>query len=130
MDNVLKNMEWITGTVIKGLQNGRKLNYPTANLQLDSSVNIESGTYAAEALLHNRHLYGMLYVGIRPTLHLTQKVVELHIFDFQESIYDATLQFRIIKKIREEKQFENMEQLALQIAEDKRAVQQLIQNRK
>jgi riboflavin kinase/FMN adenylyltransferase len=115
-------MDWLTGTVIKGLQNGRKMNFPTANLQLNNTITIEVGVYAAEALLHNRHYYGMLYVGTRPTLHLTQKVIELHLFDFQGNIYDTSLSFRIIKKIREDKKFDNMTQLAEQIAEDERII--------
>ena len=121
-------MNWLTGMVIKGLQNGRKINFPTANLQLDSSATIEAGVYAAEALLHNRHCYGMLYVGTRPTLRLTQKVIELHLFDFQEDIYDTSLQFRIIKKVREDKKFDDMKQLAKQITEDERIIREIIKN--
>jgi riboflavin kinase/FMN adenylyltransferase len=121
-------MDWIMVTVIKGLQNGRKIDFPTANLQLNSPITIEAGVYAAEALLHKCRYYGMLYVGTRPTLNLTQKVVELHLFDFQENIYDATLQFRIIEKIREDKKFEDMTHLARQIAEDERIIRKIIEN--
>ena len=119
-------MDWLTGTVIEGLQNGRKINFPTANLQLNDPITIETGVYAAEALLHNRHYYAMLYVGTRPTLHLTQKVIELHIFDFREDIYDTNLQFRIIKKVREDKKFNDMTQLMKQIIEDERVIREII----
>jgi len=120
------DMEWFTGTVIKGMQNGRKINFPTANLLSDYTKSTETGVYAAEVLLHKKHYYGMLYIGTRPTLNFTQKVIELHLFDFHGDIYNEILQFRVIQKIREEKKFDNMNQLAMQIEEDEKAIRNII----
>ncbi|MDR2868096.1 MAG: riboflavin kinase [Bacteroidales bacterium] len=116
-----------SGKVIQGLQNGRTIGYPTANLQTDDTFSLSDGIYAAEAVLENRHLIGMLYVGTRPTLHLSARTIEMHLFDFQEDIYGKILKIIVFKKIREDKSFDNLTQLKAQIQTDEKEIRQLLQ---
>ena len=116
-----------SGVVIKGLQNGRKFGFPTANLHLDDQkMLIEKGVYAIHIFLKNNTLNGMLYVGTRPTLNLSNISVEINIFDFNEDIYDEKLSFSVIKKIRDEKKFENTAALIQQLKSDQHEAMQIL----
>ena len=116
-----------SGTVIKGLQNGRKFGFPTANLHLDDQKTlIERGVYAVTIFLQHRTLNGMLYVGTRPTLNLSNISVEINIFEFFEDIYDKNISFSVIKKIRDEKKFENTDALIQQLKSDQYEAMQIL----
>lgn len=118
-------MDVYKGTVIKGLQNGRKFGFPTANLELEKGEGIPSpGVYAVIVDIEGQHFNGMLYVGIRPTLHLSEVSVEINIFDFVEDIYGQLISFSIMKKIREEIKFDSTKQLIAQIKQDKEDILQ------
>lgn len=116
-----------SGTIIKGLQNGRKFGFPTANIELAEGVlPPETGIYAVKVWLEKQSLFGMLYVGTRPTLQLDKLSIEIHLFNFQEDIYGQQLQFVILKKIREEKTFDSPQQLIDQLRLDKQHIIQLL----
>ena len=59
-----------------------------------------------------------LFWGIKPTLGLNKEILELHVTDFDENLYDEIIHFEIIKKIRDEKKFINLESLKTQIQKD------------
>ena len=88
------------GKVIKGNQIGRKLGFPTANIE-------------------NKKYYGLLNVGIRPTLQYSDLRVEIHIFDFNEDIYSKNLRITPLFFIRDEQKLDNMAALKQQIEKDK-----------
>ncbi len=116
-----------SGIIIKGLQNGRKFGFPTANIALaDGVLPPETGIYAVKVWLEQKTLFGMLYVGTRPTLQLDQLSIEIHLFDFQEDIYGKQLQFEVLKKIREEKTFDSPQQLIDQLRLDKQHIIRLL----
>ena len=116
-----------SGTIIKGLQNGRKFGFPTANIELAEGVlPPETGIYAVKVWLEKQSLFGMLYVGTRPTLQLDKLSIEIHLFNFQEDIYGQQLQFVILKKIREEKTFDSPQQLIDQLRLDKQHIIRLL----
>lgn len=102
---------WFHGQVVRGLQNGRKLGFPTANVKLDEVAEIETGAYAVDVRIDKDVFYGMLYVGTRPTLGLAQTSVEIHIFDFDRDIYGQNIGFRLLKKIADEQRFDSLETL-------------------
>lgn len=113
---------WHTGKVIRGLQNGRKFGFPTANMDVEAPFNCENGVYAVCLSIDNESYKGMLYVGTRPTLHLQQQTVEVNIFDFDRDIYDKELQFKILKQIRKEKFFSSVEELIARLRTDKNEI--------
>lgn len=108
-----------TGTIIHGLQLGRSFGYPTANIALDTPENTPAnGVYAVKVTLNEQVFNGMLYVGTRPTLQMQEKTIEIHLFDFNQEVYNATLSFEIVQKTREEIAFQSTEQLINQIKQD------------
>ena len=114
----LDNEYSITGKVIEGDQIGRTIGFPTANLILDTKYKLVplAGVYAVKVLYSGAMLKGMLNIGNRPTVNSTQAVsIEVHIFDFNESIYGEQLTLKFIKRIRDEKKFSDKEQLANQL---------------
>jgi len=104
--------DYITGTVIRGLGNGHKLGFPTANVKPDMPVNLEKGAYAAWVKYKGKRHKGMLYVGTRPTLNLHEFTYEIHIIDASPNLYGKQIAFKPVYKIAEEKKFKNKKELA------------------
>ncbi|MEG1555711.1 MAG: riboflavin kinase [Bacteroidales bacterium] len=116
-----------SGIVVKGLQNGRKFGFPTANLSLhEPHAQIENGVYAVQLTVQKKVYFGMLYAGTRPTLQLTQTSYEIHIFDFSDTIYNQVIEFYIIEKIRDERTFTSTSALIEQIKIDQDEIQKII----
>lgn len=109
------------GTVIHGLHNGESFGFPTANIQLDTPQDIDLGVYAVTLQVDQQHLNGMMYVGTRPTLNLTELSLEIHLFDFDGDIYGKSVSFTIIDKIRDEVRFNSTDELIQQLHLDKQA---------
>lgn len=110
----------ILGTVKQGAQLGRKLGFPTANLSAHSEQFPPNGVYAAEARLGETRFRGVANLGFRPTLSQAapERLLELHLFDLKRDIYGEDLEVRFVRYLRPEQKFENMNELAAQIARD------------
>lgn len=112
-------VQFYTGNVCSGNQIGSTLGFPTANIEnITPEITLSNGVYAAQVIVNQQKLNAMLYIGTRPTLHLNEKTVEIHLFDFQENIYGKTIQFNILKSIRDEQQFESLDSLKNQLQKD------------
>lgn len=123
----MDEVRWLSGRVVRGLQNGRKFGFPTINIALDEHCSVEdTGVFAAELLLQGNNYKGMLYIGTRPTLSLQEKTLEINIFDFDQDCYDAEVKFRICKKIRSEQKFASVEELISQLKKDKDEISKLL----
>ncbi|MEO7444202.1 MAG: bifunctional riboflavin kinase/FAD synthetase [Ferruginibacter sp.] len=111
------------GEVIRGKQLGRTLGFPTANLQLDDEKKLvpANGVYAVRVAYGQLQLNAVMNIGIRPTVDGSNRVIEIHVFDFNEDIYGKVLKVTLEKYLRNEKKFENLEALKTQIARDKEA---------
>ena len=119
--------QWLSGRVVRGLQNGRTFGFPTINIALDEHCSVEdTGVFAVELILHGKNYKGMLYIGTRPTLSLQEKTLEINIFDFDQDCYDAEVKFRIGKKIRSEQKFASVEKLISQLKKDKDEISKLL----
>ena len=114
-----------TATVIHGFRNGSKFGFPTANLRLNTPIDIENGVYAARVCIDKREYKGMLYVGTRPTLHLTEKSYEVHLLNFSGNLYGKRLSFEIVKFLRPEQKFESVEELVEQLKRDRETVESI-----
>jgi riboflavin kinase/FMN adenylyltransferase len=112
----------ITGTVTKGFQNGRLLGYPTANLEINFPNKLipKDGVYAVKTERSNGQKYfSMLNIGNRPTLG-TGKSIEVHLLNFDESIYGEKLKIEFFCRLRDEKRFESKEKLIEQLKLDEK----------
>lgn len=109
----------VLGSVIKGSSLGKMLGFPTANINPHHEVLPPSGVYAVKIVFNNRKLYGICYIGRRPTLK-TQKTknIEVYIFNFKQNIYGKFLEIQFIKKIRDERKFASFKYLTMQIRKD------------
>ena len=111
----------ITGTVVEGKKFGREIGFPTANILPDASMSISaSGVYAVEVITEFGRFFGMLNIGVNPTINAENRKtsVEVHIIDFDKDIYNKTISVIIKKRLRDEIQFENIEQLVAQMKLD------------
>ena len=116
----------LSGTVVKGFQQGRKLGFPTANLDTgDSGLLIpKGGVYAVKASIddHQRLMPAMMDIGTRPTYGGTKLSLETNIFNFHGCLYGKPLSVQFIKRIRDDIKFDSIEALAAQIQKDKEVV--------
>jgi len=112
----------LTGVVVKGKELGRKLNYPTANLHIKEDYKIipKNGVYVVQSCIDKRTYFGMMNIGINPTLNGTTKTIETHFFDADFNLYEKQIQIEMLTRIRDEKKFDSLEQLqeAMQQDED------------
>ena len=110
----------INGKVVKGNARGRKIGFPTANILVENKWKLipSDGVYAVKVKLGGKKFYGMLNIGERPTLSDNKHRIEVHIFDFSDDIYGTDIKVEFVKRIREEKQFDNLELLKRQLQID------------
>ncbi|MEZ4916406.1 MAG: bifunctional riboflavin kinase/FAD synthetase [Chitinophagales bacterium] len=111
----------INGFVTKGEQLGRKIGFPTANVQLlvDYKLIPKNGVYIVNVKVKNSLYKGMLNIGVRPTIEGLNKTIEVNIFDFDQDIYGEKIEVILLKYIREEQKFESLEALKQQLNKDK-----------
>ena len=107
-----------SGKVVYGQQLGAQLGIPTANLWLPKNKLPISGVYIVKVNLDKEELNGIANMGIRPTVGGELPVLEIHLLDFSQSIYGKTLTVEFLKKVRDEKKFENINALKEQIFKD------------
>jgi riboflavin kinase / FMN adenylyltransferase len=110
----------ILGTVIEGERLGRKLGFPTANLSAHSEQFPPDGVYAVEAVHRGRKLRGVVNIGVRPTVKARdgERLLEVHLFDFEEQIYGEEIEVFFHKYLRPEKKFASLDELKAQIERD------------
>ena len=117
------------GTVVKGVSRGRILGFPTANIEVENKNKLipKNGVYVVKALVECEVVYGVMNVGLRPTFADTLSVViEVHLFDFNKDVYGKTVKIDLLKRIRDEKRFNNKEELIYQIGKDKKEAIQFV----
>lgn len=110
----------VFGSVVHGREVGRKLGFPTANIDVQNEVEPPSGIYAAKALLDGTLYQAAAYIGSRKTFHNIgdERVLEVYLFDFDGKIYDHAIEVQFVEKVREDIAFESVELLKEQIEKD------------
>jgi len=119
--NKLLARNWnIQGKVKKGKQLGRKIGFPTCNLNIKDYVIPKLGVYAVKIYQKNKNfsLKGIANLGYRPTFNQKKILLEVHIFNFNGNLYNKHLTIEFINFIRKEKKFKNINQLKKQIILD------------
>jgi len=119
--NSLLNRKWsIEGVVQRGRQQGKKIGFPTCNIDIKDYVIAMPGVYAAKVRQQNvkKPLKAIANLGYRPTFNQKKILLEVHIFNFSGNLYNKYLSVEFIKFIRKEKKFKNVNQLRKQIQID------------
>ena len=115
------------GSVVEGQQLGRKIQFPTANIESSDPHKIipGHGVYAVTTRIGGSVYKGMLNIGTRPTVNSNadHRSIEVHIFGFSETIYGKQLELCFYHKIREEQKFSSIDKLKARLEEDKIQVQ-------
>lgn len=121
----------IKGHIVSGYKMGRKLGFPTANIQVDEPFKIVPGigVYAVWVYLENKRHKGMLYIGDRPTLNNGNNItLEVNILDFDGDIYNNEITVSFIYYVRGDIKFNSLEELIEQLERDREKVDSLLTN--
>ena len=119
--NQILNKNWsIYGKVQKGRQLGKKIGFPTANIDIKDYVLGCPGVYAIRVKIPTRDNYvnGIANLGYRPTFNGKKILLEVHLFNFSGNLYNKYLTVEFKKFIRKEKKFKNLDELRKQIKVD------------
>ncbi len=119
--NKILNRNWsIVGKVQKGRQLGKKIGFPTANIDIKDYILACPGVYAVKAKRYgkNNYIKGIANLGYRPTFNGKKILLEVHLFNFSGNLYNKYLTVEFKKFIRKEKKFKNIDQLRKQIKTD------------
>ena len=123
-NKLLGRFYFLQGKVVKGEGRGQFLNFPTANIEIDSQDKLipQDGVYTVLVTLEDGKKYqGMMNIGYRPTFNQQklEHTLEVHIFDFNQSIYNKKIKIEFVDKIRDEKKFSSPDELINQLKQDK-----------
>jgi len=117
----------IEGVVQRGDARGRKLGYPTANLDLGDYQRPKYGIYATRVTLEDgREIPGVASLGVRPTFEPPLELLEAHLFGFDGDLYGQTIEVALHAFIREEKKFDGIDALVAHMNEDEAAARRLL----
>lgn len=122
----------ISGEVVHGEQNGRKIGYPTANIRyIPNLVVPSSGVYAVIVELENKKYVGACNVGTNPTVSDNKTIkIEVHIIGYEGNLYGKNIRLYFIKKIRNECKFDSMDYLMRQITSDKSTIIEIMKDKR
>ena len=119
--NKLLSRKWsIEGIVQKGRQVGKKIGFPTCNIDIEDYVLAKPGVYAVNVMRKNnpKSLKGIANLGYRPTFNQKKILLEVHLFNFSGNLYYKHISVEFLKFIRKEKKFKNINELRSQIKID------------
>ena len=112
---------FITGSVIKGKGLGKKIEFPTANIHIKEDYKLipKNGVYLVKGIVEEKTLFGMMNIGINPTVAGKNQSIEVNFFDFDKDIYGETIKVEFLKRLRDEHKFDSLELLKDQLKKDK-----------
>ena len=111
----------LTGTVVKGKQLGRTIGFPTANIHIQEEYKLipQSGVYIVKSTINSKVVFGMMNIGVNPTVDGTSQTIEIHFFDYNGNLYNQKITIALLQRIRSEQKFKSVEALKDQLAADK-----------
>jgi len=111
----------LTGTVVKGKQLGRTIGFPTANIHIQEEYKLipQSGVYIVKSTINSKVVFGMMNIGVNPTVDGTSQTIEIHFFDYNGNLYNQKITIALLQRIRSEQKFKSVEALKDQLATDK-----------
>ena len=123
----------IFGTVVRGRRLGRRLGFPTANLDPHNEVLPPCGVYAARALLHGRLVDGVINLGFAPTVGPpadSRPTLEVFLLGVDAKLYGEEIELFFVERLRKERKYGSLETLQRQIALDVRHAQELLSKKR
>lgn len=113
---------FLTGSVVKGKQLGRTIDFPTANLKIEEDYKLipKNGVYIVKSLIDGQTIFGMMNIGFNPTVNGKKQSIEVHYFDFNSDLYNQKIRVSILQRIRSEQKFESVDLLREQLKKDKK----------
>lgn len=120
----------IEGVVTEGKRLGNTIGFPTINIDLGDYIRPVFGVYVVKIKIegHDKEYYGAANIGIKPTLGGSNEILEVHIFNFSEEIYNFNVYVELLEYIRGEKKFASIEELKQQITQDCITARNLLDN--
>ena len=110
----------LEGIVVHGDKNGRKLGYPTMNIESANQLTAKDGVYAAKVKIFDKIYNSMAYIGERPTIdNNLKRRVEANLFDFNQEVYGSFAEIYLYKYIRDDMKFNTLDELKEQLKKDK-----------
>nr|WP_314836303.1 bifunctional riboflavin kinase/FAD synthetase [uncultured Flavobacterium sp.] len=111
---------FLTGTIIKGKQLGRTIGFPTANLKIEENYKLipRNGVYIVSSIINNKTVFGMMNIGLNPTVNGENQTIEIHFFDFEADLYHQKITVSLLHRIRSEQKFDSVVLLKEQLEKD------------
>jgi riboflavin kinase/FMN adenylyltransferase len=112
---------FLTGTIVRGKQLGRTIDFPTANLQMEENYKLipRNGVYVVKSAINQKTVFGMMNIGFNPSVAGENLAIEIHFFDFDEDLYDQKLSVSLLEYLRPEQKFESVAFLKQQLEKDR-----------
>lgn len=107
----------IKGEVIHGAQLGRKMGFPTANIDAHD-IRIDNGVYYSRVTIEGKCYNAMSNIGLRPSVDGNTRLLETHLFNFTGDLYGRQIEVELIRKIRDERRFDSIDALKGQLEKD------------
>lgn len=122
---------FFSGTVVEGRKLGRTIGFPTANIKIDESYKLipKNGVYIVAADIDNKKVYGMMNIGMNPTVGGMTQSIEVHFFDFDQDLYGKKITVTVYEKIRDEQKFPSVDDLKMQLKKDQEVSLAYLANR-
>ena len=111
----------LSGKIVHGKSIGRTIGFPTANVEVNEGYKLlpKNGVYLIQSIINKKQVFGMMNIGVKPTLIESSKTIEINFFDFEGNLYDRNIHVDIKQFIRDEIKFDSLELLKSQIQKDK-----------
>ena len=111
----------LSGKIVHGKSIGRTLGFPTANIEVKEEYKLlpKNGVYLIQSVINHNKYFGMMNIGIKPTIKESSKTIEVNFFDFEGDLYNKKITVSIKQFIRNEIKFDSLELLKSQILKDK-----------
>lgn len=122
----------LSGKVILGKQLGRTIGFPTANIKIEENYKLipKKGVYIVKSYLQEKKVFGIMNIGLNPTVNGKDLSIEVHFLDFDADLYNTEIAVSVMDRIRDEQKFDSIDLLKAQIQEDKNYAISYIEKRK
>ena len=123
VNKLINRIYKVSGKVVDGNKQGRKIGFPTANLEPYDYLIPAAGVYATKVLIDGKLYNSMTNIGHNPTFNMSENLkVETYILDFDKDIYGQEISIYFYKKIRDEKKFDSVSNLVLELEKNKNEI--------
>ena len=120
----------LSGEIIEGKQLGRTIGFPTANIKIEENYKLipKNGVYIVKSIIQEKTVFGIMNIGLNPTVNGEDLSIEVHFLDFDMAIYNTEITVSVINRIRDEQKFTSIDLLKAQIQKDKNYAISYIKN--